>query len=724
MIAVVIVAPATASAGETTRIILKRDRGVSAAEQRDIRADADVRLVRSLELPRTELVTTSDPQDALATLRRDDDVVYAQIDHKRHVALDPRFERQWALNNTGQSAAGFISGLFDADIDAPEAWKQQTIVSNGTYPVTGLGQQVGIVDTGADDSLPDLQSSDPMAPKVYDKRTLIGTGPDVAGAAEDDNGHGTHVAGIVAGAENGVGIMGVAPGALIMALKALGADGSGYDSDIADAMVYAGEHDVRVVNLSLGGSDPAPLLEDAIRAEPDTLFVIAAGNDGTDNDNVSTPSWPCNSTQPNAICVGASTNRDDLASYSNYGHQNVDLFAPGDRILSTLPAGTIPTDPTSTFGYLSGTSMAAPQVAGAAALVTQADPGLTIAQVKDVILDTVDKRPAFANTSASGGRLNAGAAVALAIALPNAPSDGDGDHVLDAVDTCPDVGGEVGTDGCAVRDTDDDGKLDPADNCPGISNPDQADDDADGYGNVCDDTPRGADADGDGKPALDDNCPTVANPTQADLDHDGRGDACDTDIDGDGRANTGDNCPTTANANQANLDGDSKGDACDNDDDNDLRIDAPAGPDVCPRVKAFTPNGCPVVVKPPADSDKDGILDTADACDFEYAKTANGCPLPAVTELSTRVKKRHGKRSATISVRASRAAIVEVTLQRRTCHSGKCRWVRVTRRTTGTAAGQAAVTVRRLKRGRYRAVVVLSSGAGRAAAERHRFTVR
>jgi hypothetical protein len=133
------------------------------------------------------------------------------------------------------------------------------------------------------------------------------------------------------------------------------------------------------------------------------------------------------------------------------------------------------------------------------------------------------------------------------------------------------------------------------------------------------------------------------------------------------------------------------------------------------------------VVKPPAkpaDTDKDGISDASDTCRLEYAKTPNGCPLPAVTQLSARAKKRHGKRSATIVVRASRDAVVQVTVERRKCSHGNCRWARVASRTMTTVAGQAKVTVRRLKRGRYRAVVVVSSAAGRAAAETQRFRVR
>jgi hypothetical protein len=670
-----LLAPASASAAPPTRIIVQRETGLSRAEQKDIRQDAHVTLVRPLQLPQTDLVKSSHPEEALATLRSDDDVVFAQIDHVRHIAAFDRFPRQWGLANTGQSAAGFIAGVSDADIDAPEAWAQQDA---SAAHVTGVGQEIGVVDTGADDSLSDL------AGQVVEKRDFIGGAPGNAGAT-DGNGHGTHVAGIIAAADNDDGIEGAAPGAGLMVLKALDDDGEGRDSDIADAMVYAGEQGIRVVNLSLGGTDPAPLLDAAIAASPDTLFVVAAGNDGNDDDV--DDYWPCNSAEPNVLCVGASTNRDRPADFSNFGATTVDLFAPGDGILSLVPESVLE----SVYVYQSGTSMAAPYVSAVAALVMQANPLLTVADAAQLIRDTVDHPPAFAGKAVTGGRLNAAVAVASAISYPAAPADTDADGVYDVVDACDGPGD--GTDGCSVRDADGDGKVDAADNCPSVANSDQDDDDGDGIGNVCDSTPRGADNDADGIGALDDNCPSRANAGQADADRDGLGDACDS----------------TPRGPDADHDG------------------KPALDDACPNVYGTMPNGCPKKVvtptKPPAapaDRDHDGRLDRVDSCPTESAATPNGCPLPYLTALSAKARKRHGKRYATITVGTSRAASLQITVQRKRGH----RWVKVTRRVRASSANHVSLKVKRLRKGRYRVVVVASSPAGRAAAVTRRFRVR
>src|SRR4051794_25803295 len=184
MFAVAFVAPAIASAEPTTRIIVKRDPGLSAAEQRDIRSDAGVRLVDTLRLPRTEVVAAprSDASDALRALNADPDVVYAERDRMRTLfadAVDPLVPWQWALGNQGQKQDELGSGAhYDADIDGIEAWAQSLPGSPAT-PITGAGETVAVVDSGVDATVHDLQA----AGKV--------TGFNFAGAAngEADSSH-------------------------------------------------------------------------------------------------------------------------------------------------------------------------------------------------------------------------------------------------------------------------------------------------------------------------------------------------------------------------------------------------------------------------------------------------------------------------------------------------------------------------------------------------------
>jgi subtilisin family serine protease len=532
-----LVAPAGASANPT-RIILKRDSGLNAAQRRDIRTDAGVRLVETLGLPRTEVVAASagEAGDALRALRSDDDVVYAELDRKRSVNSDPYMSWLWGLDNSGQNVFG--EGTSDADIDAVEAWQLEAAPA---VPISGAGVTVAVVDSGIDATHEDLDG------QVGLQYNFVGTD---SSDATDTTGHGTHVSGTIAAARNDTGIVGVAPEATLMALRAIGDDGQGLDSDIAEAFRYAGEHDVRVVNASLGGSGSSQTLDAAIHEYPNTLFVASAGNGGADevgDDNDAANVWPCNSPEPNVLCVGASTNTDLRATFSNYGAHTVDLFAPGQSILSTVPEDVVilPDFPNQKYLFFDGTSMAAPHVSGAAALVLQAKPELTPVEVKSVLMQKGDYKAAFGGRSVSGRRLNADAAVRLALSTGPLP-DRDSDGVADATDGCRTIPSSDLSNGCPDRDRD--GVTDGSDNCPSVPNKGQE---------------------------------------NSDRRNDG-GDACDSDFDNDGKGNSLDACPKTYG---------SGADGCPvvitpaGDRDHDGHVDASDG---CPNEPAATLDGCPL----------------------------------------------------------------------------------------------------------------------------------
>jgi hypothetical protein len=316
--------------------------------------------------------------------------------------------------------------------------------------------------------------------------------------------------------------------------------------------------------------------------------------------------------------------------------------------------------------------MAAPHVSAAAALLLEVDPTFTADELKDMLLDSVDERDAFAD-SVTGGRLNAGVAVARAIAGAD-PLDTDGDGEADAVDACPGDPFPGAPEGCQIPDADSDTIADWYDNCDADDNVDQADKDGDRLG-----------------------------------------DACDGDIDGDSVANVPDNCPTTSNAGQRDGDGDGTGDACDSDRDND---GVPNVQDLCADI-AGTNRGCPAAITTTPqgpDEDGDGVTDASDACPRGAAATKNGCPLAEVATAAA--KARRG--SATVKVATTSRAMVTVTVERK---KGD-RWVRVTRRTLATSGNRASVKVPRLKRGTHRVRIAITSGAGKGRSVTKTFKVR
>lgn len=224
----------------------------------------------------------------------------------------------------------------------------------------------------------------------------------------DFDGHGTHTAGTIAAiGNNGVGISGVAWNVRIMPLKIFRDDsGTANIVHIAQAIRYAADNGARISNNSYGapyGSN-GDMMSQAIAyaAQKDHLFIAAAGNEGRLIDTGTQRSYPAAYNLDHIISVGAGNSARQRAAFSNYGPISVDLFAPGVGILSTVPGG---------YARFTGTSMAAPHVTGAAALLLSRDPSLTALEVKDLLLSTVDPDPLLASFSASSGWLNVGRAM-------------------------------------------------------------------------------------------------------------------------------------------------------------------------------------------------------------------------------------------------------------------------------------------------------------------------
>jgi hypothetical protein len=278
---------------------------------------------------------------------------------------------------------------------------------------------VGIIDTGIDFSHPDLAGTAWINPgENCTGCRANGVDDDANGYVDDwrgwdfvnndndpfdDHGHGTHVAGTIAGlGNNGVGVAGINWTGRVAALKFLDWFGSGTMADAVRALDYATENGIRVTNNSWGGSEFSQALLDAIErfGAAGGLYVAAAGNESLDTDT--TPMYPGAYSSSAIISVAATDSRDGLASFSNHGRTSVDLGAPGVSIYSTLPGNT--------YDWWSGTSMATPHVAGAAALVKAARPGASSMAIKALLLRTVDAKSSLADTT-TGGRLNVGTAV-------------------------------------------------------------------------------------------------------------------------------------------------------------------------------------------------------------------------------------------------------------------------------------------------------------------------
>ena len=359
---------------------------------------------------RWRLGPNSDVLQAVQHLKQNPWVEYAEPNYVLSAFVtpnDPRYPELWGMHNTGQTG-----GTADADIDADTAWN----VSTGSSSVL-----LAVIDTGIDYNHPDLAANIWTNPGEIPGNSIDddhnGFVDDVHGYdfvnndgdPFDDHGHGTHCSGTIGGVgNNGVGVTGVNWNVKIMGIKFLDSGGSGSTANAVLAVQYATMMGVRLTSNSWGGGGFSQTLYDAIAAAgaANIAFVAAAGNNGANSDT--SPAYPAAYDLPNIISVAATDHNDQLASFSNYGAVSVDLGAPGVDILSTLPGNQ--------YGLLSGTSMATPHVSGAYALVLSVSaPGIPVAQVKNILMNSADDIPALAGKCVSNGRLN----IFFAIAEPD-----------------------------------------------------------------------------------------------------------------------------------------------------------------------------------------------------------------------------------------------------------------------------------------------------------------
>jgi uncharacterized repeat protein (TIGR02543 family) len=335
----------------------------------------------------------------------------------------------WGLRNTG-----LRGGTIGVDVNAVEAWK----LLGDTEGVI-----VAVIDTGVKYDHKDLAANmwknpneTPGNGKDDDGNGYIDDVHGISllrsedgkslssGNPMDDNGHGTHVAGTIGATSNAYGAVGVAWNSKIMALKFLDAEGSGSMNDAIRCIDYAIAHGAKVINASYGGYDTSSnkrkTERDAINRalEAGVVFVAAAGNEGQNNDLINKfkkndreyfgRMYPASHGLANVISVAAIDRNGGLADFSNYGVSKVDLAAPGVAIVSTYYLED------KEFVYLQGTSMAAPHVAGAAALLLSREPNLTPSQVRQRLIDTVTPLSSLKGKILSGGMLNAHAALLAA----------------------------------------------------------------------------------------------------------------------------------------------------------------------------------------------------------------------------------------------------------------------------------------------------------------------
>jgi thermitase len=386
------------------------------------------------------LVKTSSADQLAQTLSESSAIEYVQKDFYAGKQAMPKHE---ILDSAGILFKSLQNFDFNTSFNDPEVSKLWAFADKNGLNVTGAYDAlpavtprtviVAVVDTGVDHNHNDLKDVMWTNP-----REIAGNGKD-----DDNNGyiddihgintfvrdaqgratmntmashwHGTHVAGTIAAEQNnGIGIAGVANNVKIMAIRTVPDDADELDSDVVEAYLYAANNGAKVINCSFGKAknEGGMVVRDTINkiSSKGVLVVISAGNDSSGpfswHNNDVDPKYPAAFDSANSLVIASSAAGGELSSFSNVGKVSVDVASPGSKIYSTVPGNK--------YSMASGTSMAAPNASGVAAMVMGYYPMLKNTSVKKVLMDSVTKVPAFADKMVSGGRLN------LKTALTNA----------------------------------------------------------------------------------------------------------------------------------------------------------------------------------------------------------------------------------------------------------------------------------------------------------------
>lgn len=323
-----------------------------------VAARSNLKVMKQLNVGRDDFailsldVATDSVSQAVARLSQDPTVDSVQPDFIYRISAtvpnDPSYSKLWGLKNTAQTIlsehasqslyTGGNPGTSGRDMSLETAWDRTTDCS---------AVVVAVIDTGIKLDHEDLE--DNLWPSMTSQNGYDFYNSDTD--PTDDEGHGTHVAGTIgARGNNAIGTSGVCWRVQLMAIKALGADGSGSTSTIIQGVNYAVANGAQIINMSLGGGGFDSAFQSAINAAgaAGVLVVVAAGNDGRNNST--SPTYPCNFTTANLICVGAVDQQFSMASFSNYSTTHVDIGAPGTNIWSSAINGfqsslSIPLDP-------------------------------------------------------------------------------------------------------------------------------------------------------------------------------------------------------------------------------------------------------------------------------------------------------------------------------------------------------------------------------------------